>query len=693
MEHLAGNTLSDMTIKCQERVYYANRAVVCPKSSFFDRAMNGYFKVGVTESTTGTIELPDDDPEILEYFLEFLYTGDYTDGVTKCGPCRVHLEELEEALAGWYTTSDDDTSSDSQESDEANGTDDDANSHQVDSDKEQSDKKDSDKKDSDEETDWDWDRPYTPETIEDLTMWYEEFFDDDFNKYIALPKTHGSDSYVAMTLPLRLYVMAVKYDVVPLADLARKRFIAAFVKHTGAYKANVVDELYQNTTSTADYLIREAVIKSLVDELYEFKGRFFIFWAVMLKHGDFAAELMRGFFFTLRPETSCILVRLPRGKYPHFQLMLSNPVTPISIIRCEQQFFEPSNSKSTWDPMAQNRASESEMPQAPHNGIRTPSSTGSRYRDDDHSDIDDFCGTSIHAAMSTLLGNDKFSDMTIICGGREFKAHRAVVCTQSSFFDKAMSSNFKEATSRVVELPEDDPDVVEHFLEFLYTGTYSDGVNSTWGKPSNAAMLDPKTVQRNLQAPAGIGQYTPESEQGESTEEIGHAIDPDYEYPEEEEKEPEEEYNEFDDNYDDENLGDDEEERAKVMNDISLLSKTDAMQQLADLRNDMTLPLRLYVMADKYDVPALRLLARDRFYRSVELVWEEADCFPDIVDELYQTTPPTDTAMREIVCRLVGTMILDMTVREKMRPVMAKHGDFAVGVMEYAIHLRNLWYM
>ncbi|KAM0239509.1 hypothetical protein ACHAP5_008299 [Fusarium lateritium] len=596
MEHLAGNTLTDMTIKCQERVYYANRAVVCPKSSFFDRAMNGYFKVEAKESTTGTIELPDDDPDILEYFLEFLYTGDYTDGVTKCGPCRVHLEELEEALAGWYTTSDDDTSSDSQESDEANGTDDDANSHQAESDKEH----------SDEETDWDWDRPYTPETIEDLTMWYEEFFDDDLNKYLALPKTHGSDSFVAMTLPLRLYVMAVKYDVVPLADLARKRFITAFVKHEGAYKANVVDELYQNTTSTADCLIREAVIKSL---------------------------------------------------------------------------------------MARNRAIESEMPQAPHNGIHTPSSTGSRYRDDDHSDIDDFCGTSIHAAMSTLLGNDKFSDMTIICGGREFKAHRAVVCTQSSFFDKAMTSNFKEATSRVVELPEDDPDVVEHFLEFLYTGTYSDGVNSTWGKPSSAAMLDPKTVQRNLQVPAGIGQYTPESEQGESTEEIGHAIDPNYEYPEEEEKEPEEEYNEFDDNFDDDNPGDDEEGRAKVMNDISLLSKTEAMQQLADLRNDMTLPLRLYVMADKYDVPALRLLARDRFYRSVELVWEEADCFPDIVDELYQTTPPTDTAMREIVCRLVGTMILDPTVREKMRPVMAKHGDFAVGVMEYAIHLRNLWYM
>jgi hypothetical protein len=45
MKRLGKNTRSDMTTKCHGRVYYANRNVVCLKSSFFDRAMNGYFKV------------------------------------------------------------------------------------------------------------------------------------------------------------------------------------------------------------------------------------------------------------------------------------------------------------------------------------------------------------------------------------------------------------------------------------------------------------------------------------------------------------------------------------------------------------------------------------------------------------------------------------------------------------------------
>jgi hypothetical protein len=68
---------------------------------------------------------------------------------------------------------------------------------------------------------------------------------------------------------------------------------------------------------------------------------------------------------------------------------------------------------------------------------RVPSS---EHSDDEH---DESRGTSIHAALSTLLHNEKYSDMTIICKGHEYKAHRAIVCTQSKFFDTAMSRGFK----------------------------------------------------------------------------------------------------------------------------------------------------------------------------------------------------------------------------------------------------------
>ncbi|KAI3575012.1 hypothetical protein IWW34DRAFT_809621 [Fusarium oxysporum f. sp. albedinis] len=324
----------------------------------------------------------------------------------------------------------------------------------------------------------------------------------------------------------------------------------------------------------------------------------------------------------------------------------------------------------------------------PRKRSRAPSSTGCEYRDDDS--IEGSKAISIHAALSTLLRSEKFSDMIIICGERRFKTHCAVVCTQSPFFDEAMSGEYGESTPRSIELPEDDPDVVERFLEFLYTGTYSNGVSFTWGEPSKAALLDPETVLQSLQQPACGNQEAGMSSPAEGTEdwvtEHGH------------DEEPDEEYNEYDEytntpSGNGDVAGDGQSKLAKVAEAVAFghCSRTEGLKQFADLRSDMTLPLRLYVMADKYNVPALRLLARDRFYRAVELVWEEAECFPDVVDELYQTTPPTDTAMREIVCRLVAAVIHVPRVRDEMRSAMMKHGDFAVGVMENSIHLHTLF--
>ncbi|KAF5689029.1 hypothetical protein FDENT_4531 [Fusarium denticulatum] len=305
--------------------------------------------------------------------------------------------------------------------------------------------------------------------------------------------------------------------------------------------------------------------------------------------------------------------------------------------------------------------------------VTSYSSAGCEYKNDNHDYIEESIGISIHASLATLIHSEKFSDMTIICGERQFKTHRAVVCTQSPFFDKALSGDYMTSKTNT----EDDPDDVERFLKFLYTGTYSDGVNFTWGKPSTAALLDPETVIQNLQQPA-CGSQEEDMSRDWITDD-----------------EPDEEYNEYDEREgspsDNGDAADEKSELTKAVKAVAEGRRQEGLNQLAELRNDMTLPIRLYVLADKYDVPALRLLARDRFYRAVELVWEEAECFPDVVDELYETTPPTDTAMREIVCRLVAAVIHVPRVRDKMRNVMMKHGDFAVGVMEYYIHLHTLF--
>ncbi|KAH8811099.1 hypothetical protein F5884DRAFT_830995 [Xylogone sp. PMI_703] len=346
------------------------------------------------------------------------------------------------------------------------------------------------------------------------------------------------------------------------------------------------------------------------------------------------------------------------------------------------------------------------------------SSVGADYRDEEHGIIKDLRTTALYSSIEKLLFNEKFSDMIIRCGGRDFKAHRAVVCTQSSFFDKALTGGFQEGSSDVVELREDDPDVVERFLQFLYTGNYEDGEYPTLGKPSVVTMMTPEEVSEDLGVIPGLSDLgsidnkaiqipesteelanfgVPDSGQNEAVDEnqppvTGDATrdqsdigDSDYEQPPSEgsNAEPPEEYNEFF-GYSDRS---DTDESEPVPNGPVWEDPVVIANHAKNGPRNMFLSLRLYIMADKYDVPTLKLLARDRFYRTAEITWRDYDDFPDVVDELYTCTPDADLAMREIVCRLVGSSVAEEDdQRARFDAVMRKHGDFAVGVMAYMIH-------
>ncbi|CAI7631447.1 unnamed protein product [Penicillium discolor] len=77
-------------------------------------------------------------------------------------------------------------------------------------------------------------------------------------------------------------------------------------------------------------------------------------------------------------------------------------------------------------------------------------------------------------AMGGLFMEDRFSDVTIVCQEVTFKAHRAIICTQSCFFDAALKHGFKESISGTINLPDDDPETIRRVLCFLYQQTYND---------------------------------------------------------------------------------------------------------------------------------------------------------------------------------------------------------------------------
>ena len=50
-----------------------------------------------------------------------------------------------------------------------------------------------------------------------------------------------------------------------------------------------------------------------------------------------------------------------------------------------------------------------------------------------------------------------------------FEVHERQLCDQSSFFNAALNSGFKESSERVVALPDDDVDTVDLFAQWLYS--------------------------------------------------------------------------------------------------------------------------------------------------------------------------------------------------------------------------------
>lgn len=93
---------------------------------------------------------------------------------------------------------------------------------------------------------------------------------------------------------------------------------------------------------------------------------------------------------------------------------------------------------------------------------------------------------------------------------------------------------------------------------------------------------------------------------------------------------------------------------------------------------------RVYALADKYAIPALMKLARDKFETWSHSVLEGL-YNPDVIDLVFESTPDTDTGLRNIVIEIcagkVDSVLLDRDVCNEIE----KHGDLGLGMLRKVI--------
>ncbi|TVY45342.1 Kelch repeat and BTB domain-containing protein [Lachnellula occidentalis] len=72
------------------------------------------------------------------------------------------------------------------------------------------------------------------------------------------------------------------------------------------------------------------------------------------------------------------------------------------------------------------------------------------------------------ALTSTIRKDDMYADMTINCRGNIFKLHKNIVCTQSKPLAAAFKGNFRESEDSTIVLEDDELEIVEVMVGFLY---------------------------------------------------------------------------------------------------------------------------------------------------------------------------------------------------------------------------------
>jgi hypothetical protein len=83
--------------------------------------------------------------------------------------------------------------------------------------------------------------------------------------------------------------------------------------------------------------------------------------------------------------------------------------------------------------------------------------------------------TSLH-----LFQHGNFADLTLSCQGRTFNVHKFILLTKGgTFFQSVVCGGFAESHTSSIDLPEDDPHIIELVLLHIYTGQYESGVKTT----------------------------------------------------------------------------------------------------------------------------------------------------------------------------------------------------------------------
>lgn len=94
--------------------------------------------------------------------------------------------------------------------------------------------------------------------------------------------------------------------------------------------------------------------------------------------------------------------------------------------------------------------------------------------------------------------------------------------------------------------------------------------------------------------------------------------------------------------------------------------------------------IRVYAIADKYDIPTLKLRAQEKF-NNVIMNFLKTDEFARVIAEIYSTTVPTDRGLRDKVVELAYVYRRELLDKKSFVHVLEETAGFAADLVQYMV--------
>ena len=99
----------------------------------------------------------------------------------------------------------------------------------------------------------------------------------------------------------------------------------------------------------------------------------------------------------------------------------------------------------------------------------------------------------------------------------------------------------------------------------------------------------------------------------------------------------------------------------------------------------MIFHVKVYSIAEKYDVPMLKSQAREKFEKTAKTCWNMDD-FPHALTEVYSSTPRTDRGLRDLVIDIVCRHIKALLEKQDFQTVLDETVGLAADVSRHLAH-------